>query len=56
MIMMRMENDTSSVAPTTRIYQQDEDSVRVAPIPVFGATFSAGNLLKDFLDLSDTVR
>lgn len=53
--MMRTENDSSSVAPTTRIYLQDGNSYRVAPIPVLGMTYSAGKLLKDFLDLSNAV-
>ncbi len=54
-IMARIENDTSTVAPTTRIYKQDGDSFKVPTIPVFGATFAAGKLLRDFLDLSNTV-
>ena len=55
MIMMRTENDSNSSPPTTRIYVQDKDSIRVPPIPVLGMTYAAGKQLKNYLDLSNTV-
>ena len=56
MIMMRTENSSSSGPPSSRIYYQDTDSISVSPVPVLGVTYAAGTLLKDYLDLSNTVR
>ena len=55
-IMMRRESDANSlIPPTTRIYKQDGDEFRVAPLPVMGATYLLGEQLQDFLDLTNTV-
>lgn len=54
--MMRREDDTNSYTPpNARIYEQDGDDFRVAPLPVLGASYLLGEQLKDLLDLSDTV-
>lgn len=55
-IMMRTEDEENASPPTTRIYSQDGDTFRVAPLPVMGATYSLGSLLVDYIDLSDTVK
>jgi hypothetical protein len=54
---MRTEDDENNASPPgTRIYSQNGDSFRVAPLPVMGATYSLGKQLQDYVDLSDTVR
>lgn len=55
-VMMRTEEDPNNAdPPTTRVYEQDGDSFRVAAVPVLGATYSLGKQLLDYIDLSDTV-
>lgn len=55
LIMMRREEDENNAyPPTARVYSQDGDIFKVAPLPVLGATYALGSQLMDFIDLSDT--
>jgi len=51
--MMRTEG--SADPPTTRIYSQEGEDFKVAPLPVLGASYALGSQLRNFVDLSDTV-